>query len=187
MTFPPVGQRVHVVGTTGSGKTTVAAALSACLNLKHVELDAHHWQPNWSEPLLPAFRQKVKDALSGDSWVVDGNYGKVRDLIWPRADTIVWLDYPLLVILWQLTRRTFARIFFRQELWSGNRESLRTALFSRDSLFLWALKTYRRRRRDYPQLLALPEYAHLTAIQLASPRQAKRWLSSLPTSPADTP
>ena len=110
-------------------------------------------------------------------WVVDGNYRKVRDIVWTRADTIIWLDYALPVILARLFRRTLHRVFTREELWNGNRETLRGALLSRDSLFWWALKTYRRRRIETPIWLAKPEYQHLTLIHLTSPRAADHWLA----------
>lgn len=168
-----------VVGTTGSGKTTLATQLARRLGVKHVELDALHWDPNWTEAPLEVFRERVSDALSGDVWVTDGNYRKVRDLVWGRADTVVWLDYPAWVIFGRLFARTMRRAFTREELWNGNRESFRGALLSRDSLLLWALKTYRRHRREYPLLFAQPEHQHLTVIRLASPRITKRWLAQI--------
>jgi adenylate kinase family enzyme len=179
MEYPTCGQRIHVVGTTGSGKTTTASHVAARLEVTHVELDALHWQPNWTEAPLHVFRQRTQEALSGDAWVVDGNYSKVRDIVWARADTIVWLDYPLPLILWQLAVRTFRRVFLREELWNRNRETLRTALFSRDSLFLWALKTYRRRRQEYPRLFNLPQHAHLNLIHLTSPGKTRTWIDNL--------
>lgn len=173
-------RRIAVVGTTGSGKTTLARWLSERLGIPHIELDAINWGPNWTEIPVQTFRERVAQVLSGEAWVVDGNYSKVRDVVWRRLDTIVWLDYSLPRILWQLARRTFRRTLTREELWSGNRERLRTALFSRDSLLLWALQTYRKRRRAYPALFKKPEYAHLTIVRLRSPRAAQAWLSSLP-------
>lgn len=151
-------QRIAVVGTTGSGKTTLAQQLAERLGIPHVELDALYWGPNWTEPTREEFRARVAQAVAGDRWVADGNYSKVRDLVWSRADTAVWLDYSLPVILWQLARRTLRRVATQEELWSGNRERMRGAFFSRNSLFVWALQTYWRRRRDYPRLLAQPEY-----------------------------
>ncbi len=124
------GPRIAVVGVTGSGKTTVAAQLAKALGFPHIELDALHWQANWTMTNLEDFRQQVTQALSGPAWVTDGNYGKVRDLIWPRANTLVWLDYPLAVVLWQLTRRTLARILHHEVLWNENRESFRGQFLS---------------------------------------------------------
>src|SRR5213594_2068303 len=103
-------QRIAVVGTTGAGKTTLARQLAQRLGLRHVELDALYWEPNWTSATTGVFRERTAQALSGDSWVVDGNYGRVRDIIWSRADTIIWLDYSLPVIFWRLVWRTFWRV-----------------------------------------------------------------------------
>ncbi|MBN1979154.1 MAG: adenylate kinase [Anaerolineae bacterium] len=173
------GQRISVVGTSGSGKTTTAGQIAGRLGIPHVELDALHWEPNWTESPLEVFRERVTQALSGKTWAVDGNYGKVRDIVWSRADTVVWLDYALPVILWQLVRRTVHRCVTQEELWGGNRETLGKALFSRESILLWALKTYRRRKKEYPALLGRPEHAHLALVRLRSPRETHKWLSIL--------
>ena len=178
------GPRILVVGSSGSGKTTLAGQLTARLGIPHVELDALHWEAGWIEAPDALMRERVAAALAGPGWVIDGNYSQVRDLTWGQADTFVWLDYGLPLILARLSRRTFGRILTRAELWHGNRESLRNALFSRDSLFLWTLSTYRRRRRDYPALLRQPEYAHLTVLRFATPRATARWLASLPAAAA---
>jgi adenylate kinase family enzyme len=178
----PIGQRIVVIGTTGSGKTTLATQLARRLGARHIELDALYWEPGWVAAPLDVFRARVTQALSPDSWVADGNYSKVRDIVWGRADSIIWLDYSLPAILERLTRRTLHRIITREELWNGNRENLRGAFFSRDSIFLWALKTYRRRRRDYPLLFAQPGYRHLTIIRLPSPRVTNRWLDNIEVS-----
>jgi hypothetical protein len=92
----------------------------------------------------------------------------------------VWLDLPLPVILWRLVWRTLRRIVTGEVLWSGNRERLRNAIFSRDSLFLYAVRTHRRRRAAYTGLFTRPEYAHLTITRLRSAREARRWLATLP-------
>jgi adenylate kinase family enzyme len=178
---PDMGRRIVVIGTTGSGKTTMARRLSQKLGVPHVELDALHWEPNWTEASNEVFRERVERALRCDEWVVDGNYGVVRDIVWGRADTIIWLDYTLPVMLWRLTRRTLRRIATQEELWGGNRESVRTTFFSRDSLFVWQLTTYRRRRRENPSLLARPEHSHLQVVRLPSPSAARRWLASFPS------
>lgn len=172
-------QRVVVTGSTGSGKTTFAAALAGALGGPHVELDGLNWDPNWTPAPPELFRARVEAALAGrDRWVVDGNYRAVRDLIWPRADTLVWLDYGLPLILVRLTRRTFSRALRRTELWNGNREHLWEHFLPWDkSLYVWALKTHRRRRRELPVALARPEHAHLTVHRFRSPRAAEEWLA----------
>src|SRR5215813_3241988 len=95
-------QRIMIIGTTGSGKTTLASQLAKRLALSQVELDALYWNPQWTPASPEVFRERVSAALSGERWVVDGNYQLVRDLIWQRADTLIWLDYPLPLALWRL-------------------------------------------------------------------------------------
>lgn len=173
-------ERVVVIGTTGSGKSTLAAALASKLNAKFIELDALHWQPNWTEAPTEVFRQRVAQVVAADRWVVGGNYSKARDLIWPRADTIVWLDYSFPLVMSRLFRRTVKRIVTKEDLWNtGNRESWRTQFFSRDSLFLWAVKTHGKYRNSIDAVLMQPEYAHLHLIRLKSPRETDRWFKSL--------
>ena len=175
----PPARRIAVVGVTGCGKTTFAAALAAALDLVHMELDALHWEPDWIPADLAVFRDRVARALAGDRWVADGNYGKVRDLVWGRADTVIWLDYSFPLVFARLGRRTLVRVQTGEELWNGNRERWRDQFLSGDSLFLWAIKSYPKHRRTYPALLASPPYRHLRLVRLRSPRQAQRVLDAV--------
>src|SRR5688572_10323261 len=132
-------RRVVVVGVTNAGKTTMARRLAARLGVPHVELDALFWEPNWTEATDDAFRERVAVAASGDGWVVCGNYKRVQDLLWPRADTVVWLDPPLRVVLRRAVTRTIWRSILRTNLWgTGNRERISNVWSEKDSLFKWA-------------------------------------------------
>lgn len=172
-------QRVSVIGVTGSGKTTFAASLATRLQVLHIELDALHWEPNWTMAELDVFRGRVASQVSADCWVVDGNYSKVRDLVWGRADTVVWLDYSFALIFARLLRRTLARVRSGEELWNGNRERFAEQFFSRESLLLWAIKTHPRYRATFPTLLASDAYSHLRVVRLRAPRDTQEWLGSL--------
>ena len=174
-----LGTRVIIVGNTGAGKTTLANALAARLGVDHVELDALHWEPNWTPTERDAFRAKARAALSPSGWVADGNYRKVRDIVWSRAHTLVWLDYPLAVILWRLARRSLRRVTRQEKLWGHSQETWRGLFFSRDSLFLWALQKQWSRRREYRQLVADPAYTHLAIYRFRHPRETARWLATL--------
>jgi len=177
-------RRISVVGSTGSGKTTFGRELARRLGVPFVELDALNWGPNWTMVPVDVFTERVARAVEGDAWVVDGNYAGrgARDLVWPRADTVIWLDPPIGVILVRLLRRAVRRSRSGEELWpeTGNRETLRNQFLSRDSLFLWALKTYRRRRRDLPPSLARPEHAHLVVHRFRASKEAGAWLDRQP-------
>ena len=177
-----LGRRVVVVGTSGSGKTTVARELAEHLGVVHVVLDALNFEPGWvglDRHAPDEFRRRVKQAVAGDAWVVDGNYSIVRDLVWPKATAVVWLDYPLWLALWRLLRRTFHRVFAKEVLWQGNTESFQSQFLSRDSLFLWAVQSHARRRRTYPAALAQPEHAHLAVVRHRSPRETRAWLQRI--------
>jgi adenylate kinase family enzyme len=178
-----VARRFSVVGIPGSGKTTTSRAIAERLGLTHVELDALFHGPNWSEPPPQEFERRVAAELEGlDAWVVDGNYrSRVGGLVLERANTIVWLDLPLLVCLGRVWRRTWRRIVAREELWdSKNRETFRNAFFARESLFVWTVKTHFRHRRDMPAWIT--RHPHLQVVHLRSQREVERWLTSLPGS-----
>ena len=177
MASPARPQRIIVLGTTGSGKTTLARQLASQLDLPCVELDGLHWGPNWTPVPTAVLRARAAAATAGDGWVVDGNYRATRDLVWPRADLVVWLDYPLAVNLWRLLWRTLRRCLTREELWNGNRERFSVNFASKESLFVWAVTTHGRRRREHAEHLARPEHAHLTVVRLRSPRATHRWLA----------
>jgi adenylate kinase family enzyme len=172
-------QRIVIVGTTGSGKTTLAKQVSTRLHIPHIELDSLQWQPNWTYLPAEQLREKTIQVTTANTWVADGNYSRVRDIIWSRADTLIWLDYPFWVVFGRLARRTLKRIATREKLWGDNVENLRTAVFSQDSLLIWIFKTHWKRKREYPQLFAQPEYAHLQVIHLKSPVETAQWLDGL--------
>jgi len=102
---------------------------------------------------------------------VAGNYSAVCDIVWQRAEAIIWLDYPFHIVFWRLLVRTIRRAVYQEELWNGNREKFwwHLKLWSEESLFHWLFKTYWRRKREYPALFALPENAHLKIIHLKHP------------------
>ncbi len=169
-----------IIGSAGAGKTTLACQVAQQLGLNHIELDALYWDADWTPASHELFRSRTAAALNGRHWVADGNYSIVRDIVWGRADSIVWLDYPLWLVLWRVWWRTLRRIWGREMLWNGNREHWHNQFFSRDSLFLWIITSHQRRRREYPTLFARPEYAHLHIVRLCSPRATQRWLEALP-------
>lgn len=174
-------RRLVVIGTTGSGKSTVAERIAKKLRLSYIELDALHWEPGWREASLYAFRERVSRATQVPAWVVAGNYHVVRDLVWPKVETVVWLDYPLLVIFSQLASRTFSRWWTRELLWGTNREPFwnHFKVWSEESLFHWLSKTYWRRKRETPALLELPEHKHLKIIHFNHPLETDEWLEQL--------
>ena len=175
-------RRLIVIGTTGSGKSTLAEQLSKRLDLEFIELDALQWLPNWEHLSDEDFRARVDEVTRTPRWVIAGNYSIARNVSWPRAEAIIWLDYPLWTIFWQLWRRTWRRWWTQEILWGTNRERLWSQFkiwSAEDSLFHWLFKTYWRRKREYPQLFALPEYSHLKVFQMKTPQETDNWLQNL--------
>jgi adenylate kinase family enzyme len=175
-------QRVSVVGPSGVGKSTVGAALALGLGAAFLELDSLQHQANWTPLPVAEFRDRVAAAASGETWVIDGNYSRVQDLVWARADTVVWLDLPRRVVMRRVIRRSLVRAVRRTELWNGNRERWQN-LFSWDgqeSVIAWAWQTHASIRVRYEAAMADPLNAHLRFIRLRSAASVRRFLRELP-------
>lgn len=168
--------RIVVVGTSGSGKSTFARRLAERVGSRDVELDALHWGPDWTPH--PDFRARTSAALSPPGgWIVHGNYAQVQDLTLGRATHVVWLDYPRAVVMWRVFKRSMRRSLTREVLYGGNRETLRKAFLSRDSILWWAWRTFSLRRRQYGELARDPVFAHLAFIRFGTPREAEAFLA----------
>jgi adenylate kinase family enzyme len=162
--------KINIRGCSCSGKSTLASELAARLNVSHIELDALHHGPNWAQPTRDEFRTRVQAAMAAvpGGWVIDGNYdSKLDTLVTGAADTVVWLDPPLALIMGRMFRRTFHRIHNNVELWNGNRETWRNAIASRDSLLWWTWRSFFRHRREWPGR---------GYLRLRTSRAARQWL-----------
>jgi len=175
-------QRISIVGISGSGKSTLARELARSIGAEHVELDSIFHQPNWTPLPREEFRARVRDVVAADAWVVDGNYGSnVQDLVWDAADTVVWLDLARRTILPRLVRRTFRRMWNREELWNGNRERWSNLfdLRPQENILLWMLTQHSRQRRRNGAALADERWAHLDVHHLRSPREVEAFRRAL--------
>jgi adenylate kinase family enzyme len=171
-------ERIIIVGNAGSGKSTLASQIHRVWGYRQVELDSLFWQDDWRQTPPIEFREEVQAHLeSAGRWVATGNYSGVRDLVWSLADSLIWLDYPLWVWFPRLLRRTINRIISQEPLWgTNNRESWQNAIFDKNALWRYALRTHKRRRRQYVDILASDEYAHLTVFRHRHPHETRRWL-----------
>ena len=167
-------QRISVVGNSGSGKSTLARRIAAALDIPHLELDSVFHQPGWQPLDAAEFRRRVSEFTVGRAWIVDGNYSKVRDIVWDRADTVIWLDPPRHRVMRQLIARTLRRMATGAELWNGNREEWRNLLRPdpKESILLWAWTKHHEYRQQYLAAQADPANGHLEFIRLRTPDQA---------------
>jgi len=174
--------RISIVGVSGSGKTTVGRRLAASLGIPFIELDAIFHQAGWRDLPTDEFRRRVRDAVATDGWVVDGNYQAVSDLVWDRADTVIWVDLPRFVIMRRIVARTVLRALTGEELWNGNREPL-SNFYSWDpekNVIRWAWVMYPHYAERYALAMANPEYGDIEFIRLTSPRAVEGFLSRSP-------
>ena len=167
-------RRVSVIGTSGSGKSTLAAALAVALGADLLELDSVYHQAGWERLPTEEFRRRVASVVAGERWVIDGNNSEVQDLVWGRADTVVWLDLPRRTVMRRIIRRSFRRVARRVELWNGNREHWRNLL----TRISWAWQTHAANRVKYEAAMADPGNSHLRFVRLASPAAVRRFLSA---------
>jgi adenylate kinase family enzyme len=172
---------VAVVGCSGSGKTTLAVMLAQTLGAPHVELDSMYHQPGWTPLGDEEFRARVTEATAPDRWVVDGNYSVVRDIVWGRADTIVWFDLPYATVMGRMIRRTLRRTVTREELWNGNREPLSNLwrLDPEKSIIAWASTNHKVCRRRYEAAEADPQWEGLRFLRLRSQAEADAFLAGM--------
>ena len=170
--------RIAIVGTSCSGKSTLARELSRRLGTPHVELDELFWGPSWTARPAEDFAASVDHATARPAWIVDGNYSATRALVLQRATTVIWLNYPLPTLMRRAVSRTFRRLVTRERIFNGNREPLLGFLHSY-WIPWWVLQSYRRLRREYAALFASPECRHLRVVEIRSTRGMERLLTGL--------
>lgn len=169
-------QRIVILGNAGSGKSTLARALGKQLGLPVVHLDRLFWEPGWVEPDAEQFRSRVREAVSQDTWVCEGNYARrTFDLRLPRADLVIWLDTPRLTCLMRVIKRSVLNRP-RPDLADGCSEKL-------DRAFLTFLKFVWTFNRGYrPGIEAVRETIgpQVPVVHVRGSRQIAAFVEGLP-------
>jgi adenylate kinase family enzyme len=169
-------QRIVIAGTSGSGKTMLAARVAAALGIRHVEIDGMFHGPGWVP--RPEFEDDVRAFTAETEWVTEWQYHQVRPLLVERAELVVWLDYSRPVVMWRVALRTLRRRLRRERLWNGNVEApLWTIFTDRDHIVRWAWRTHGQlAARIHEVTLTHPDRL---IVRLRSPDQADRWLTDV--------
>ncbi|GIF95769.1 hypothetical protein [Catellatospora citrea] len=176
--LPWVPRRVLVTGTSGAGKTTLSTYIAAALGLPRVELDALHHGADWQP--RPTFADEVAAFVAQPSWVTEWQYtDKLGDLLWGRADTVVWLDHPRRLVMWQVTGRTLRRRWRREQLWNGNTEPpLHTLLTDPEHVIRWAWRTHGKPGGRVAALLEA-RGEQVAVVRLCGRAQVRQWVHRL--------
>jgi len=170
-------RRILVGGVSGSGKTTFAKRLAMQLSRPYHEMDAFYHGPNW-EP-IPTFEADVQAVIDQDEWVIDSDgYAQVRDAMWSRADTVVWLDFGRPIILARVLWRSAERAITKRPMFNGNVERASDWLDPEHPI-QWSMRNYNSRKQRLETRFADPAYAELLKVRLRSPRAASWWLEHL--------
>lgn len=176
-------QRIAVVGSSGSGKTTTARAISSGLGVPHLELDSVYHQPGWTPLPTDEFQDAVRTFTDQDAWVVDGNYTSegITDVVWPRADTVVWLDLPRAEATRRVVIRTFRRLTRSEQLWNGNKEGWLNAVDPRPehNVILWSWTRHTRVRDRYNARFKDPQWSDLALVRLTSQSEIDEFLTGV--------
>lgn len=175
-------QRILVVGSTGAGKSTMARSLGARLGLPYHEMDSLYFTgPGWA--VNGEFTAQVADIAAAPAWIFDSfGHPDVRDLLWERADTVVWLDYSRRVVMPRVLRRSLRRTVLRERVFGGNRETWRGWL-DREHPARWSWSQHATRRAYIGRRAGDPRFAPLRVIRLATPAEAAHWLKAVADAP----
>jgi adenylate kinase family enzyme len=173
-------KKIIIIGSTCSGKSTLAGKLSKKLAIPHIQLDSLFWKTNWEASSDEDFFKKIKVVVSKDQWIVDGNYGRAQHLSWALADTVIWIDLPFWMTFFQSLKRSLTRALSRNEIWpgTGNRESL-WRMFSRDSIIVWLFKTYDLNKLRFQKQIEDPRYNQIKFYRLRSRKEMNQFLEDL--------
>lgn len=171
-------KKINIVGTSGSGKSTFSKRLSTMLSREYIEMDALFWNENWSCPSEDVFLSRLKIALEKSEWILDGNYSNTIPVKWKNIDMVIWLDFSFSRTFFQALKRAITRIFTKEELWAGNKETFKKTFLSKDSILLWTIKTYKRNRIQYEMMMLSEQYSHIRFIRLLSPKDCSEYLKN---------
>lgn len=189
----PIGRRIHVVGNTSAGKSTLASQLAQTLRVDFVELDALNWLPGWVglNATDPAeFERRIAEATRGEGWVVAGSYSTFSEKVfWDRLETVIWLDLPLPLVLSRVIRRSWRRWRSKELLWGTNYERFfpQFAVWRKEeSLVWWAVTQQKRKRRAMLAKMADPRWAHIRFVRLTSAREIEAFRGAIEVRCAET-
>ncbi|MEU0436189.1 adenylate kinase [Streptomyces sp. NPDC006290] len=171
-------ERILVVGVTGAGKSTLARAVSGRLGMPYHEMDALFFNgPGWA--VNDKLAEDVSRLAAGPRWIVDSlGHPEVRDLLWTRADTVIWLDYPRHVVMPRVLRRSIRRTVTREVIFGGNRETWREWL-RRDHPAWWSWSQHGTRHDEIERRTLDSSFAPLDTLCFRHPEETAAWVASL--------
>lgn len=171
--------RINVIGTSGSGKSTFSKELASKLKLPYIEMDSLYWKDDWKFASDEELMENVRMATEGERWLIDGNYNRTQPIKWRNVQTIIWLDYPFPLVFFRVLKRSITRLFDRKTLWgTNNQESFQKSFLSKDSIIVWMWTSYPNMKNRYSKLFE-KNTKDWQLIRLTSPTDTKKFLKNL--------
>lgn len=165
--------RILVIGSAGSGKSTLSRQLGESLRLPVVHLDRYYWKPNWIPTPNEEWDQFVIEASNQEQWIMDGNYTRTLDLRLRRADAVLFLDMPRWLCIYRILKR---RIQYngktRPDLNEECTEKIDWAFFK----WVW---NYRKRSRAKVIETLESVKEHKVVVMVKTRKQAKEFIERI--------
>ncbi|MEV0928558.1 adenylate kinase [Streptomyces spongiicola] len=177
--------KIALFGAPATGKSTLARWLSTKLDQPHTDLDDLLFTPDGPLP-LEEFRRQAGEITRTDGWIVEGNFSKLADVVWHRADTLIWLDFPLPLILYRIVRRSLRQLTGRENSAQARRLTWSKAFFARRSLLRTAIRKHRANRPRYIRQVAETAELGVQVVRLRGPQDIRRWQKQTAKGPAES-
>jgi hypothetical protein len=165
-------ERVVVIGCAGSGKSTLARQLADRTGLPLVERDGLGMEGS------PGYLSAIAEMAARPCWILDGAPYYADQLVYSAADTVVFLDYPKVLVLWRVLRRT-ARVEVLRRPVGAHRPQGVSALRDPEHPLRWMWTSHADRHREGLALMARPGLAQTQILRFTRPGMAHRWLRQM--------
>ncbi|MEU9088383.1 adenylate kinase [Streptomyces sp. NPDC048357] len=178
-------RKIALFGQPATGKSTLARWLATEFGYPHTDLDDLLFTDDGPLP-LEEFRRQAQEVTQHDEWIVEGNFSKLADVVWHRADTLIWLDFPLAIVVYRIIRRSLHQLAGREDSAQASRLTWNQAFFKRRSLLRTAIRKYRNNRPRYAEQVAETARLGVEVVTLRSPRAVNRWKTDMLKGPAES-
>jgi adenylate kinase family enzyme len=171
----PNFEKIIILGSSCSGKTTLAKRLAKINHAKPIDLDDLNWLPGWKSRPTDEMIAKLENEIWGEKkWIISGNYRGTHAFTMPKATCVIWLDFRLRLVLWRMLKRTLQRIVTQEEICNGNRETIYGTFFDKENLFSYTIHTYAKRKEQFSNLGDV--YPHLEIYRITSPKKLEKFV-----------
>lgn len=164
--------RVAIIGSAGSGKTTFAKTLGSLLGRQVVHLDKILWGENWTQLTHEQQTQILAPVVDSDQWIVDGLWASTLEMRYKRATLVIFLNYKPSLCAWRaFTRSVKHRGKQRDDLATGCVEKINPPFYKYILTF---------RKHSLPKIVAMQQaYPNVPVIAFTTPKQTQQFVEQL--------